>query len=105
MFRRQARAEGLRTGDNTVLTLGQVAQGRGELTLHAAQCDAPHRHSADARKIMEIPGFTENLVDDRPPHVPDSPDLPSYSCLVRLMERLGLSMLEGFSSWWGTRGE
>ena len=62
--------------------LGQVAQGRGKLTLHVAQCDAPTDVTPPTdiwpalEKIMEIPGFTEHSVDDRPPNVPDSPDHP-----------------------------
>jgi len=35
---RESGPEGLRAGDNTGLDPGQVAQSRGELTVHAAQC-------------------------------------------------------------------
>jgi hypothetical protein len=50
---------------------------------------------------MEIPGFTENVVDDRPPNVPDSPDLPLYptsseaSGAVGFIDAGGISVLVG----------
>ena len=52
-------------------------------------------------KIMEIPGFTEDLVDDRPPNVPDSPDHPLYPTssgadgVVGVVDAGGVTVLVG----------
>jgi hypothetical protein len=48
---------------------------------------------------MEIPGFTENMVDDKPPNVPDSLEYPLYLTSGGASGVLGVIDAGGITAW------